>query len=267
MLCLCLSPVFAAPKTKLSALSPKPRAKEKEKERERERMRSRLLSKEIEAVAEAAESTAPDDDDVVSVNSHSSLTSAVTNCTPLVTRRRQINSREVSMAASKVQAGSAKSALGIKNASKLKPLRASVIPSSSEPPVSTREFVSSAITWSLLSVSYDGNDFAGYMYFLVMASVHSAKKKNWCILIDGLLMTFSSITDLKTKESIELKYCHVAELADGVIEIIYGKETPQKIWYYLLACNPREKAVWLQKFHALGAHCKTSTSTNTATTA
>jgi hypothetical protein len=60
-----------------------------------------------------------------------------------------------------------------------------------------------------------------------------------------VMMTFSSITDLKTKESIDLRYCHIQELSEGVIELIYVKEQPQKIWYYVLAPSTKERTAWL----------------------
>jgi hypothetical protein len=49
----------------------------------------------------------------------------------------------------------------------------------------SREYAGGTVTWSVLSVSYDGLDYAGYIHFLVMANIHSAKRKAWCVLLDG----------------------------------------------------------------------------------
>lgn len=48
-----------------------------------------------------------------------------------------------------------------------------------------KEFSGGCITWSVISLSYDGLDYAGYLNSLVMASINSAKKRCWCILLDG----------------------------------------------------------------------------------
>lgn len=50
---------------------------------------------------------------------------------------------------------------------------------------SVREYAGGTIAWSVLSVSYDALDYAGFLYFLVMANIHSAKKRFWCVLLDG----------------------------------------------------------------------------------
>lgn len=65
-------------------------------------------------------------------------------------------------------------------------------------------------------------------------------------------MTFSSVTDLKAKETIDLRYCYVNCLADGVIELQYVKESPQKIWYYVHCANRKEFSNWTRKFNELG---------------
>lgn len=205
-------------------------------------------------------------DDDVSVDSQGSLSSV------LSTRRRDVNPQDIKNVAAKHERVTQARGMSGHELLKSPTGRAAIAPSamkarnglrtpgglkspgSSQKAVASvesgtkefvKEYVASSVTWSLLSVSYDGNDFAGYMYFLVMASVHSAKKKCWCIMIDGVMMTFSSVTDLKTKESIDLRYCHIAELAEGVIELIYVKEQPQKIWYYVLAPSNKERLAWL----------------------
>eukprot|EP00602_Paraphysomonas_sp_CaronLab_P011505 CAMPEP_0185038568 /NCGR_PEP_ID=MMETSP1103-20130426/34367_1 /TAXON_ID=36769 /ORGANISM="Paraphysomonas bandaiensis, Strain Caron Lab Isolate" /LENGTH=761 /DNA_ID=CAMNT_0027577055 /DNA_START=67 /DNA_END=2352 /DNA_ORIENTATION=- len=85
-----------------------------------------------------------------------------------------------------------------------------------------RRYIGGRILWTLVPSSFIAS-IAGPLFFLPQALISSTKKRCWCVILDGCLIIYSHMTDIKTKEVIDLSICNVYMLEAEVMKIYRPK--------------------------------------------
>lgn len=107
--------------------------------------------------------------------------------------------------------------------------------------------VGGRILWTLIPSSFIAS-IAGPLFFLPQASIASSKKRCWCVVLEGCLIVYGHMIDIRTKEIIDLSVCTVHMLEAEVMKIhrsksVDGAKGPDQTWFCFCA-TPGLRPEW-----------------------
>ena len=121
------------------------------------------------------------------------------------------------------------------------------------------ELFGGVITWSLITMSNEAQNEAGYLYTLPRGGGdrNSAKREVWCVLVDSLFYNFATPDALKPKVIADLRKCHVVPMANEIFRIdnINKRSSDDYVFkqLYFMGKQKRESARWFWKLYTQSA--------------
>ena len=121
------------------------------------------------------------------------------------------------------------------------------------------ELFGGVLTWSLLTMSNEAQNHAGYLYSLPRGTGgerSAAKREVWSVLVDAVLYNFASTDALKPKIVADLRQCRVVPLGNDVFRIDNINKRSDDFAFknlFFMGKTKKEGAEWFFKIYSQSA--------------
>ena len=102
-------------------------------------------------------------------------------------------------------------------------------------------FADSFLLWSAIPGSYD-DSHGGILFLYTIASLASAKRKVWVVLMDRSLMIYRNTVEMDPVETLVLKHCVFAKTEEGIMSVT-RQRSPTGSWH-LYAPVKQQENIW-----------------------